>query len=79
MLSLKLFTSYSFQWVSCTAPLATATAAAPTTCTNIDGATSPSYVVKSTDLTKHIAVRVTGVSGTKNESRWSVSLGPVVP
>jgi peptidoglycan hydrolase-like protein with peptidoglycan-binding domain len=79
MLALKLFTTYSYQWVSCTAPIAAATATAPTMCTNIVGATSPSYVVKNTDLNKHIAVRVTGVSGTKNESRWSVSRGPVVP
>jgi peptidoglycan hydrolase-like protein with peptidoglycan-binding domain len=79
MLALKLYTSYSYQWVSCTAPLAAATATAPTTCTNIVGATSTAYVLKSTDLTKHIAVKVTGVSGNKNESRWSVSSGPVVP
>ena len=79
MLALKLFTSYSTQWVSCTAPIAAATATAPTTCTNIDGATSTAYVLKSSDLTKHIAVRVTAVSGTKNEVRWSVTLGPVVP
>jgi hypothetical protein len=79
MLALKLYTTYTYQWVSCTASIATATATAPTACTDIVGATSTAYVLKSTDLTKHIAVKVTGVSGIKNESRWSVSNGPVVP
>ena len=79
MLTLKLYTTYSYQWVSCTAPIGVATAAAPTTCSNIPDAISSAYVLKSSDLGKHIAVRVTGVSGTKNESRWSVSRGPVVP
>ena len=79
MLALKLFTSYSSQWVSCTAPIAAATATAPTTCTDIVGATSTAYVLKSTDLTKHIAVRVTAVSGAKTEIRWSTTRGPVVP
>ena len=79
MLALKLYTTYTFQWVSCTSSLAVATAPLPVTCTNIVGATSSAYVVKSADLTKHIAVRVTGVSGTTNESRLSVSRGPVVP
>ncbi len=79
MLTLKLYTTYSYQWVSCTAPIGVATATAPTTCSNIPDARSSVYVLKSSDLGKHIAVRVTGVSGTKNEARWSVSRGPVVP
>ena len=79
MLTLKLYTTYSYQWVSCTAPIGVATATAPTTCSNIPDAISSVYVLKSSDLGKHVAVRVTGVSGTKNESRWSVSRGPVVP
>jgi peptidoglycan hydrolase-like protein with peptidoglycan-binding domain len=79
MLALKLYTSYAYQWVSCTSPLATSTATASSVCTNITTATSAAYVLKSSDLTKHIAVKVTGVSGTTTESRWSASLGPVVP
>jgi peptidoglycan hydrolase-like protein with peptidoglycan-binding domain len=79
MLALKLYTSYTYQWVSCTTPLATATATAPATCTSITAATSTSYVLKSSDLSKQIAVKVTGVRGTTTESRWSASLGPVVP
>jgi peptidoglycan hydrolase-like protein with peptidoglycan-binding domain len=79
MLSLKLYTTYSYQWVSCTAPIGVATATVPTTCTNIPGARSSAYKLRGSDIGKHIAVRVTGVSGTKNESRWSVSRGPVVP
>ncbi len=79
MLALKLYTSYTYQWVSCTAPLSVATATAPTICTNITTATSAAYVLKSSDLAKHIAVKVTGVSGATTESRWSASLGPVAP
>jgi peptidoglycan hydrolase-like protein with peptidoglycan-binding domain len=79
MLALKLYTTYTYQWVSCTAPIAAATATAPTTCANIVGATSTAYVLKSIDLNKHIAVKVIGVTGNKNESRWSVSSGPVIP
>ena len=79
MLALKLYTSYTYQWVSCTTPIAAATATAPTLCTNIAGATSPTYVLKAADATKHIAVRVNAVSGSTNETRWSTSRGPVVP
>ena len=79
MLALKLYTSYTYQWASCTATLAVASASAPSVCTNITTATSAAYVLKSSDLTKHIAVKVTGVSGTTTESRWSASLGPVIP
>jgi len=78
MLSLKLYTSYTYQWVSCTDTLAAASTVVPTACTNISGATSTTYVLKSADLTKYIAVRVNGVSGPVNETRWSTSLGPVV-
>jgi peptidoglycan hydrolase-like protein with peptidoglycan-binding domain len=79
MLALKLYTSYTYQWVSCTGPIATPTETTPTLCTNIAGATSATYVPKTTDLTKHIAVRVNGVSGTVNETRWSATHGTVVP
>jgi peptidoglycan hydrolase-like protein with peptidoglycan-binding domain len=79
MLALKLYTGYTYQWVSCTAPLAVATASVPATCSNITTATSAAYVLKSSDLAKHIAVKVTGVRGATSESRWSVSLGPVIP
>jgi hypothetical protein len=59
--------------------VAVATLAAPSACTSIAGATSPTYVLKSADLGKHIAVKVTAVSGAKTENRWSSSRGPVVP
>lgn len=79
MLSLKLYTSYTYQWVSCTETISAATTAVPPSCTNIPGATSSTYVVKSADLTKHIAVRVNGVTGPVNETRWSPTRGPAVP
>ena len=79
MLSLKLFTKYTYQWVSCTSPLTVATLTAPTLCTDISGGTSPTYVLKSADLGKHLAVKVTAISGAKTENRWSASRGLIVP
>ena len=79
MLSLKLFTKYTYQWVSCTSPLTVATLTAPILCTDISGGTSPTYVLKSADLGKHLAVKVTAISGAKTENRWSASRGLIVP
>ena len=79
MLALKLYTQYTFQWVSCTSPVAAATLTAPTSCSDISGATSATYALKSADLGKNIAVKVTAVSGAKTENRWSSSRGPVAP
>jgi hypothetical protein len=79
MLSLKLFTSYGYQWVSCAGPIALATITAPTGCSDIAAATSSTYVLKATDVGKNIAVKVTGVKGATTETRWSASRGAVIP
>ncbi|CAB4901503.1 MAG: hypothetical protein F2808_04900 [Actinobacteria bacterium] len=79
MLSLKLYTSYSYQWVSCSTAIAVATVTAPTGCSDIAAATSSTYVLKAAEVGKNIAVKVTGVKGATTESRWSASTGAVIP
>lgn len=60
----------TYQWYSCTKAVAAATSTIPKTCKALNGKTSSTLTVATTDKSKFIAVRVTGTSTGTSATIW---------
>jgi uncharacterized repeat protein (TIGR02543 family) len=62
--------TFSYQWYSCTAAVATAIETVPRTCAAIRGATKTTFPVTKTYKNKYLAVKVTGQSSGTTATQW---------
>ena len=69
--------SSTIQWMQCTSPVASATSAAPASCSDIEGATGSTFVLGALQADKYITVKVVAsntIGGTINQvTRYTVT------